>query len=498
MRNNRQKESIKKNYIYNLIYQILVVIVPLITTPYLSRVLGAENIGIYSYTLSITTYFILFGTLGVSLYGQREIAYIQDKKEERSKVFWEILIMRFFTLGISMILFYCIFCSHGEYSLYYKILLMEMIAYSIDISWFFQGLEEFKKTITRNLIVKIISVILIFISVKESNDLIKYFLIYVMSTLIGNASLWIYVPQYVRTIPVKKLRPFKHLKPTIGLFIPQIAIQVYTVLDKTMIGMMVNDKSEVGFYEQSQKIIKLLLTIATSLGVVMIPRMANTFANGEKEKINYYMKKSFQFVLIMAFPLMFGIISISNKFVPIFYGNGYDKVITLIIIISPILLAIGLSNTIGQQYLLPTKRQKEFTISVTVGAVVNFVFNLILIRYGKSVGAAIATVIAEWTVTIIQMYFIKNEINVVEIIKIAKNYFIASSAMFIVSIFLGLFIKDNIISIIVQVLCSCIMYFIVLFLLKDELLSECVRMINKLLRGVTNEQNCKEVREKSK
>ena len=136
---------------------------------------------------------------------------------------------------------------------------MEMIAYSIDISWFFQGLEEFKKTITRNLIVKIISVILIFISVKESNDLIKYFLIYVMSTLIGNASLWIYVPQYVRTIPVKKLRPFKHLKPTIGLFIPQIAIQVYTVLDKTMIGMMVNDKSEVGFYEQSQKIIKLLL-----------------------------------------------------------------------------------------------------------------------------------------------------------------------------------------------------------------------------------------------
>ena len=185
------KKSIARNYIYNLIYQILILIVPLFTTPYLSRVLGAENIGIYSYTLSIVTYFILFGTLGVAMYGQREIAYVQNNAYERSKIFIEILIMRWITLGISLITFYLSFCIRGDYSTYYKILILEIIANSLDISWFFQGLEEFKKTVIRNMLVKIISVICIFVFVKTSGDLVKYFIIYVSSTLLSNLSLWI-------------------------------------------------------------------------------------------------------------------------------------------------------------------------------------------------------------------------------------------------------------------------------------------------------------------
>ena len=271
-------KSIKKNYLYNLIYQSLILIVPLITTPYLSRVLGAEAIGIYSYTISITTYFVLFGSLGIALYGQREIAYVQDDKEKRSTVFIEILLMRFITLGISMLIFYLSFVKQGQYSTYYKILILEIISNSIDISWFFQGIEEFKKTVVRNAIVKIISVICIFIFVKNTNDLLKYFIIYVLSTFLGNLSLWMYLPKYIEKVNLKNIKIFKHLKPAIALFIPQIAVQIYTVLDKTMIGAIVDDKAEVGFYEQSQKIVKLLLAIATSLGTVMSPRMASTFA----------------------------------------------------------------------------------------------------------------------------------------------------------------------------------------------------------------------------
>ena len=165
------KKSVKKNYIYNLIYQILVMIIPLITTPYLSRVLGAENIGIYSYTLSITTYFILFGSLGVAMYGQREIAYVQDNKDKRSKTFYEIFIMRIITLFISLIIFYITFCIKGEYNVYYKILILEIIANAIDISWYFQGVEEFKKTVIRNTIVKLISVVCIFVLVKTPHTL---------------------------------------------------------------------------------------------------------------------------------------------------------------------------------------------------------------------------------------------------------------------------------------------------------------------------------------
>lgn len=477
------KKSITKNYIYNLIYQILVIILPFITTPYLSRVLGAENIGIYSYTLSITTYFILFGSLGVAMYGQREIAYLQDNKSKRSKTFIEIFLMRFITLGISILFFYFVFCLNGEYNTYYKILVLEIIANIFDISWFFQGLEEFKKTVIRNLIIKIISVICIFVFVKSANDLRIYFIIYVLSNFIGNFSLWFYLPKYIQKVNIKSLNIFKHLKPTIGLFIPQIALQIYTVLDKTMIGMIISDKSEVGFYEQSQKIVKLLLTIATSLGTVMVPRMASTFASGDKEKLKEYMKKSFSFILLLAFPLMFGIVSIANKFVPIFYGDGYDKVSFLIKVISPIMIIIGLSNVIGTQYLIPTKQQKKFTISVTVGAIVNFILNIIFINIFQSVGAAIATVIAELMVTGIQFYLVRDEIRLIEVLKITNKYIIASFLMFLVSMLIGIIIKNNIISLIIQICISGIVYFGLLLLMKDEIVYQGIDLIkNKVVK----------------
>ena len=255
------KKTIIKNYIYNLIYQILVLILPLITTPYISRVLGAENIGIYSYTISIVTYFILFGSLGVALYGRRQIAYEQEKGKKYSKTFWEIFLLRIITMLISTIIFYCIFVNGEKYQLYYKILLLELLANCFDISWFFQGLEEFKKTVTRNVIIKLISVICIFTFIKTHEDLPMYFVIYVLSTLIGNISLWFYLPKFLKKVRLKQLNLVKHIKPTIGLFIPQIAIQVYTVLDKTMIGFIISDKSEVGFYEQSQKILAQNLEI---------------------------------------------------------------------------------------------------------------------------------------------------------------------------------------------------------------------------------------------
>ena len=473
------KKSVTKNYIYNLMYQILVMIIPLITTPYLSRVLGAKNIGIYSYTLSITTYFILFGSLGVAMYGQREIAYLQDNPKKRSITFYEILLMRFITLGISLILFYFSFCNYGQYNIYYKILILEIVANAIDISWYFQGLEEFKKTVVRNTIVKIISVICIFTLVKSSSDLNKYFIIYVLSTFLGNLTLWFYIPKYTEKISIKELKIFKHIKPTLMLFIPQIAIQLYTVLDKTMIGSLVSDKSEVGYYEQAQKIVKLLMTMATSLGTVMMPRIAHTYASGDKKKLKEYMDKSFGFILMLAFPLMFGLISISTHFVPIFYGPGYDKVSIIINVISPIIVIIGLSNVIGTQYLLPTKQQNKFTISVTTGAIVNLILNFILIRMYKSVGASIATVIAECAVTGVQLYLVRKEIKIFDIFKIAFKYIIASIVMFICSMFIGNAINNDLLSIAIQGITSVLVYFILLLLMRDKIL---FLILNKIFK----------------
>lgn len=478
------KKSITKNYIYNLIYQILTLVLPLITTPYISRVLGAENIGIYSYTVSISTYFILFGSLGISMYGQREVAYLQGKKEEYSKIFWEIVILRFITMTIAMIIFYITFVSYGQYKMYYAILLLELLANCLDISWFFQGLEEFKKTVSRNIVVKIISIVCIFTFVKNYNDLNLYFWIYVLSVLIGNVSLWLYLPKYLKKICIKELNILRHLKSTIALFIPQIAIQIYTVLDKIMIGSIIADKSEVGYYEQSQKIVKVLVTIVTSLGTVMAPRMANTFINGDSEKLRQYMKKSFNFVFLLAFPMVFGLISVSKYFVPMFFGNGYEKVIILMNVISPIIIAIGLSGVIGTQYLLPTKKQKEFTISVTIGAIINFLINMLLIGKYGAVGASIGTVIAEICVTSIQFIFIRKEFLIKDILKFLAQYFVSAILMYIICSIIGKYINNNLYSIIIQVSIGVVIYIVCLLILKNEFIYS---ILNKLKQKLGKE-----------
>ena len=481
------KKSITKNYLYNLSYQILVMIIPLITTPYVSRVLGATNIGIYSYTLSITTFFTLFGSLGIALYGQREIAYEQDDRKKYSYTFWEIVALRCITMTISTLIYYFVFAvGNNDYNLYYKILIVELIGNMIDISWFFQGLEEFKKTVLRNTLVKLISLVLILTLVKKPDDLPIYFVIYVLSTLLGNLSLWLYLPKYLTKVKIKDLKIFRHLKPTISLFIPQIAIQVYTLLDKTMIGTIISDKSEVGYYEQAQKVVKMLLTIITSLGTVMMPRIANTFASGNKEKVKEYMKKSFRMVFFLGFPLIFGLISASDAFVPFFFGSGYEKTGTIMKVISPIILFIGLSNVTGTQYLLPTKRQKEYTLSVVFGACVNFVMNSLLIgRYG-AIGASIGTVIAELTVTSVQLYYTRKDFDFKKVIGLTRNYLFASIIMFVCCKVTAHFITSNVISIIAQVVVGACIYGVILLIMKDEFLKEILEKLKgKLNRNKT-------------
>ena len=464
------KKSVKVNYIYNMLYQLLVIILPIITTPYVARVLQAKGNGIYGYTISIVTYFILFGSLGINLYGQREIAYYQNDKEKRSKIFFELLLLKTLTMFLSAVVFYFVFCLKGSYSLYYKILLLEMFANVIDISWFFQGMEDFKKIAIRNFIIKLICVLSIFLFIKGPGDISKYLLIHVSCTVFGSLLLWPSIFKYVSK--PKELSIFKHIPFTITLFVPQIAIQIYTVLDKTMIGVILHDMDEVGYYEQSQKIIKILLTVITAVGTVMLPRIASCFAENNFEQIKKYMYKTFSFVFALAFPLMLGLIVVSSNFVPLFFGQGYDAVTIIMRVLSLIVLFISISNVTGTQYLLSTKRQKEFTISVIVGAVVNFTFNLLLIKYYKSLGAAIATVIAECSVTVVQLLFVRKDFDIKKIFKLSINYIIASIIMFACCYGIGFLIHGRALCLITQVICGIIVYGFILIIIKDKFLMD--------------------------
>ena len=480
MKNKVHKKSVKINYVYNMIYQLLLLVMPLITAPYLSRVLGANGIGISGYTISIVTYFILFGSLGISVYGQREIAYYQDDKEERSKIFFELLSLKMISMTFSMILFYIFFARSGEYAIYYKILLLEMVANVFDIVWFYQGMERFKKTALRNGIIKLISVISIFLLVKTSKDINKYLYIFGFTTLFSNLSLWYNIRRYVE-VP-EKLDIFRHFKKTLILFIPQVAIQIYTVLDKTMIGILLNDMSQVGYYEQVQKIVKVSLMVVTSMGVAMLPRIANCYATNDRKRIKEYINKAFSFSLCISIPMAFGMIAVASKFVPSFFGEDFYPAIPLMKIMSLITVFISLSNVIGIQYLLPTKKEKYYTISVIIGAVVNFILNYFLIKCYKSLGATIATVIAEFIVTAIQFYFVRKEFKFIDVLKMSKNYLIAGFIMFVIVSYLNtteIFIRS--VTIVLETGIGAIIYVLLLYVLNDTFFINTYKSVKRMI-----------------
>ena len=346
--------------------------------------------------------------------------------------------------------------------------MLEFIANIIDISWLYQGEENFKSIVFKNGVIKLISIACIFLFIKSPSDVWKYILIYCLSTLVGNASLWINLKRDIDFKGYGKLNFKKHIKPMLILFIPQIAVQVYTLLDKSMIGFITHDMSEVGFYDQAQKVVKLLLTVITSMGTVMLPRIASCFSENKHKTIKIYMNKTFKFVFLLAFPMIFGIIAVSDSFVPLFFGKGYEKVKILMPILSFIILSIGLSNVVGTQYLLPTKRQKEYTTSIIVGAIVNVILNFILIYYYKSIGACIATVMAEACVTLVQMYFARRDFNIKEIFKYSLKYLIFSIVMFICVYSINFIDLSDKLTIVVQLLLGVTIYGVCLLLSHDE------------------------------
>ncbi len=478
------KGKLIKNYLYNTIYQVLVLIAPLITTPYVSRVLGVTNIGIYQYAQSIAAYFVLVGAVGTSLYGQREIAYLQDKPFERSVAFWEIEIFRLVTAFVCVLIYLCLFCLRGTYSNIYAILSLEVLATAFDISWLYMGMENFSVIVIRNIIIKVTGIICVFIFVKTSNDLYIYTICVTVPLFLGNISLWFSLKKYVKksVISISKLASGikKRIKPILILFLPQVAADVYLLLDKTMIGILGTNIDQVGYYSQAQKVVKIVLMIVTSLGTVMLPTMAALYAKGDNEGIKRNIKQAFRFIYMLSFPLMFGLCAIAPRFVPAFFGEGYEPVVQLMILVSPIIVIIATSNVIGKQYLLPTNQQKSYTISIILGATVNFFLNILLIRFWNAIGASVATIAAEITVTVIQCKYVKKELPILTCIASGTRYFVFGLIMFVTCRGISCILpEDKVWAIIVVIFVGFIFYFLELLITKDDMLKRGIMIIKK-------------------
>lgn len=455
--------QVVKNFLYNVSYQLLVIILPLITVPYVSNILGAEGIGNYAFTYANMQYFVIFGMVGITLYGNRQIAYVRENKENLKNTFYSIYTLQLITTTISFVLYliFTLVFNNGDYKWLYIVQGINIIASMADISWLFMGLEQFKKTVVRNTIVKLVSLASIFIFVKSSNDTVIYTLILALSALIGNLTFWFYVAKAIGFKSIKISGLNLHLKASLALFIPQIAIQIYVLLDRTMLGT-ITDTIQVGFYENSQKIVKIVLTLVTAIGTVMMPKIANTVASGDMKKVKYYIKNSFFFVSALSIPLMFGLMGVAPELSPWFFGNNFVGIEKLIVISSLIILGISWSNVLGMQLLVPLNKTKEFTISVTSGAIINFILNLVLIKRVGATGACISTIIAEFTVTSVQFYLIKDFIKAKELIKPVLLFIPTATVMYIFVRIVGRSMGAGIVTNIIQGIVGVISYFIII------------------------------------
>lgn len=478
-----KKTNLFSNIVFNYIYQILLIIIPLITAPYISRVLGPDGIGIYSYTHSLITYFTLFAGLGTASYGLREISRKRDNKEEYTKTFWEIEIMTIIS-SLIMSIFWVIFAAcYSQYRIYMLLQTFLLIQTMFDISWFFQGLEKFKYTTIVNSIVKIAGVILIFTFVKTKEDLNLYILIQSLTLAISSISMWLFLPRFILKVKISLRNLKHHFKETLVYFIPTIAVSIYTVLDKTLIGLITKNDAENGYYEQATKIINLLKAISfSSIVGVMTSRVSYLYKDNKIEEIKKNLLFTLEIVMFLAFACGFGIAAIASRFVPIFFGEGYDQTIILLYIMTVLLIIIAISNVLGGLYYTPSGKRKQSALFIIVGSIVNLILNIPLIYFFKSYGAAIASIIAELVITIL---YLKNctLLTFAKLFKIIYKKLIAGLVMFLLVFTFDYFLNFNTyLMLICEILIGAIIYITTLLLLKDQSIKLTVNFIKEKIK----------------
>lgn len=475
--------SLKKNFIYNITYQVLLIILPLITAPYVSRVLGVEGIGTYSYIYSIAYYFGLCGMLGVSNHGNRSVALVKGDRKKLSETFCNIYSIQFVTTLTALILYvlYVAFMFKGNRTIA-LIDALFVFSYVLDINWFFFGMEEFKLTVTRNIVIKISTVLCTFVFVKNPGDLWKYTVILAAGMVFSQLYLWLYIKKYVDFVKPSLKVIKSNIKPMLILFIPVIAYSIYKVMDKIMLGALTT-VTQVGLYENADKIINIPLSIITAFGTVMMPRISSLIAKKDSNHIEIYGKQSFKYFTIIVVGMVFGLIGVSDILAPVYFGKEFIGCSPLIAGLSVTLIFMTWANIIRTQYLIPNKKDKPYVISTVVGAFVNLTANLIFIPFFEAFGALIGTILAEAMVFIVQYFYVRKEYPVKEFLKPVLAYFPMGIIMAIIVKEIGAFLSSNFATLILQVVTGVILYCVMvvgyLAIKKDPLINTVLNKLGK-------------------
>lgn len=463
--------KMKKNIGYQTVYQLLATLLPLITAPYLSRVFGAENLGIFSFTTSVVSYFTLFAMLGFMNYGTRTIASKKDNKEDRDRTFWEIYFIQLITSSLSFVLYflYVVYICRENQNIA-TIQGVAIISCFLDINWFFFGIEEFELTVKRNIIIKLTSVTLILLLVKERSDLPLYTFIMVGSAALSQLILWFYLRKRVKFYKINVSKAFRHLKPIIVLFVPIMAMSVYQVMDKTMLGLM-STHAESGYYFNSDSIVNVPVSILTGFGTVLMPRISSLIHEDNQKEADAMFLVGMRGVILIASALSLGIASVAKEFTPIFFGPGYEPCVKLIICFSPILIIKGYSDAIRSQYLIPNQLDFIYIYSVFIGAIVNLIFNPLLIPRLGALGAVIGTLFAEISACIAQYFMVRKRIDYKFALLKSGAYILSGLIMVFAVRIVANILKGGIVSLLVEIFIGALVYilFVISFLWKYDI-----------------------------
>ena len=480
--------SLKTNYIFNLLNTVSGLLFPLITFPYASRILLADGIGQVNFFQSIIQYITLLTCLGIPMYAIREIAKVRDDVKERNKTAVEILLLHASLTFIGYVIVAILIATVTEIQVdipLFLILSTTIFFTAIGCEWFYQGVEDFKYITIRGLIVKTFSVVLLFLLVKTKEDILWYAVYCVIGVLGGNIFNFLRLRKYIsiKQLSFKELHPLKHLLPALHIFVLNLVISIYVQLNSVMLGFMA-DTTSVGLFTAASKLSHMTLGIVGALGTAMLPRLSNLIATGQKEKFNRLSQKAMQFVIAITLPMTVGMILTAPYLVRLFCGDTYTPAILTLQIISPIILAIGISNILGIQILYPQGQENKVIWATTLGAVVNFLLNLWLIPQLAQDGASIATVIAEIVVTISMIFIGYKYIPIEWMNKSFLNYLISTILMG-----LGVWcwmnyssIQSDVLNLIISCGIGIIIYIIPLVIVKDSFCVELKSIIHKRIK----------------
>ncbi|MDO4484703.1 MAG: flippase [Clostridia bacterium] len=414
--------STRKNAFYNIAYRVFSIFLPLVTAPYLSRVVGKAGVGLYSYAWSVSEIFVIIGMLGLADYGVRAIAKARDDRARLDRTFSGIFIMQLAVAFITLLVWlgYVAFAAGEEKTIALHLTWMS-VSCMVNLDWCLQGLGEFRSIALRNTAVKLLAAGSVFLFVRSADDLWIYGLVWSLATLAGCLLCWPSLKGRVSFVRVPLKEAFRHFLPCSVLLISVLAVRVYRTMDKIMVGALAG-MAENGLYENAEKIIYCLSGFISAIGTVLMPKVSHMQEKGETEAIRRHIDVSMQLMMCMTAAMAFGVMAVAPEFSVLFYGDAFAASGTLMRFLAITLVMIGFANVVRTQWILPQARDGIVIRCVTAGAAVNLAVNFLLIPRMGAMGAVIGTLAAELTVPAAQFVILRRELNYPRLIKHAAAY----------------------------------------------------------------------------